>query len=67
MLGEEVDFYSWQNTDATGMEAISWVRSGQLTPREMKATNNAEMKSEPEHVQMCTFKDGRIAGNTHIS
>ena len=22
VLGEEVDFYSWQNTDAMGMEAI---------------------------------------------
>lgn len=27
---------------------------------------NAEMKWEPEHVQMCTFKESRIAGNTHI-
>ena len=24
VLGEEVDFYSWQNTDAAGMEAIVW-------------------------------------------
>jgi len=35
VLGEEVDFYSWQNTDAAGMEAIG--PGDQVTPWEMKA------------------------------
>lgn len=40
VLGEEVDFYSWQNTDAAGMEAIG-PGSGDAMGNE---GNNAEMK-----------------------